>query len=563
MIGEEARTDTENARTSAASTSCPCTQHSAPDTSKQSTQHSALSTGIARTQHPEPRTQNPSLSTSTLLELVLLAGIFILNFFMSTDPDMWWHLAAGRFILDTGSVPQTDPFSYTAAGRHWVAHEWLAEVAMYLLYQAGGYLLPVVFFAALVATTFWVLFRTLRLLTVGVAGAAAITFWAAFMSLAGWNVRPQIFSYLFFAVYLFILLRSRWRTDQWIWVLPAIMALWVNLHGAFVLGLALGGLVLVGEALRTAAGGARADALSRRELGRLALCLALAVAACTLNPSGVRVWAYVRQLQVDPASQTFVSEWQVPDIKDISDVALFHGGFWIGLLVLLYSATRLNLTDLLIWGAFAVLGLGARRNGIWFALAAAPIVARHAAALELPRVHLPARLPQRRTASTDGAGEPSRLAQRLNVLIVALLAGLTLLLSPWVRPHLAPSSRWGLIERRTPIAAMDYLAVHSVAGNIFHPQEYGDYLIWRLWPATRSFLDGRVHLFSGEFVRAYVLTLNDDDWESRLVGWDIRYLLLPKGDKQFARILQDARESVHWELLFEDDVAALFVRHEG
>ncbi|HEX2987733.1 MAG TPA: hypothetical protein VHS06_06130 [Chloroflexota bacterium] len=322
---------------------------------------------------PSPTPRCGGLGTTRLLELVLLAGIFILNFFMSTDPDMWWHMAAGRFILETGTVPQTDPLSYTAAGWPWVAHEWLAEIAMYLLYQAGGYLLPVVVFAALVTATFWVLFRTLRLLAMSAAASAAITFWAAFMSLAGWNVRPQIFSYLFFAIYLFLLLRSRQRPDRLIWAMPAIMALWVNLHAGYVMGLFIIGCFVVGEGINQLRVVSRQrSAISTQHsswLGAARRCARLGrvggdpphwkapntqhtalstqfrqwiavgvatLAATAINPQGLSMLLYpLTYAGTQNASMRYITEWQSPNFHDY-----FYFVFGASLMVLMLLPGR-------------------------------------------------------------------------------------------------------------------------------------------------------------------------------------------------------------------------------
>ena len=107
---------------------------------------------------------------------------------------------------------------------------------------------------------------------------------------------------------------------------------------------------------------------------------------------------------------------------------------------------------------------------------------------------------------------------------------------------------------------MDYIAEHHLTGHIFHPQDYGDYLIWRLWPQQRSFIDGRVHLYPLSFVQDYILVFHDDRWESRLAKYDIQYLLLQKDDEKCRSMIEDARNSQKWTLLYEDDLSVLFAK---
>jgi hypothetical protein len=255
-----------------------------------------------------------------------------------------------------------------------------------------------------------------------------------------------------------------------------------------------------------------------------------------------------------------VAEWQVPDIKEWSGVLVFFAPLFLGLLVLLYGRGRLNLTELGLFLGFAIFGLGAMRNGIWFALVVAPLLARHVDGRTVVRPEL----------GLGGMLERRRQRQRqvaranygwLNWVILISLLLFTVLLSPWVRPHLKSERlRPQLEDKGTPIGAMDYIAEHGLTGNIFHPQSYGDYLIWRLWPQQRSFIDGRVHLYPLPFVQNYILARQDDQWESRLAKYDIRYLLLPKGEASWAAMIQDAQSSPRWKSLYEDDLSVLFER---
>jgi len=129
--------------------------------------------------------------------------------------------------------------------------------------------------------------------------------------------------------------------------------------------------------------------------------------------------------------------------------------------------------------------------------------------------------------------------------------------SPWVQRSVYNAS---LIQEGTPVGAVDFIRQHRLEGNIFHPQIFGDYLIWRAWPEQKSFFDGRVHIFGEDFVRKYSLVFHDSHWEELLAGWQIRYLLLSKspGEKDSRDMIRTARDSMRWKTLYEDDVAVLF-----
>ena len=89
-------------------------------------------------------------TSALVLRCLLFVSIFSLAALPPLDPDLWWHLANGRLIASTASIPHVDLYSFSAAGQPWVMHEWLADLGMYGLYQLGGLPLLVAVSALLV-----------------------------------------------------------------------------------------------------------------------------------------------------------------------------------------------------------------------------------------------------------------------------------------------------------------------------------------------------------------------------------------------------------------------------
>ncbi len=510
-----------------------------------------------------------SLPQLQIKHLWMLAPVAIVTWMGFMHPlrklDFWWHLKVGEIIFTSRSIPHTDLFSFTRAGQPFTYQNWLGEVLYYLVYRVGGLPLLIFFNTALLLMALVPIYdlclKGNRRLRVAILSSLVAAFVLGLYS----NMRPQTYSFVFFAVFYWILWTYRDGSRDRLWALPLLMIVWVNLHGAFVLGIGMIGVVLLAEVIRRLLGGAEGDTLPPRRLLKLAVALGLTLAATVVNPESYRVFAYVRQLQIDPASQVFVTEWQVPDVKRMSDVLIFFGPFFLVMLSLLYARRRLDLTELGLFLTFSVLALAAVRSGIWFALIAAPILARHDVVLDAPDPLTKMRnwpFVDRFTRHLEGRHERAPATHPwLNWAILAWIVGFTLILSPWIRPSLAIDRlNRQLVEESTPVGAMDYIAAHPLHGNIFHVQGYGDYLIWRLWPQQRSFIDGRVHLYNESFVRDYILTFHDDNWESRIAKYDIKYLLLPKDDSRAESMIQDARRSEHWVLLYEDEHSVLFER---
>lgn len=479
--------------------------------------------------------------------------------------DFWWHLKIGQIIFDTASIPKIDLFSFTAAGKPFIVQNWLAECAYYLAYRLGGFSLVICLSVALLVAALLPVYGLVRRnacrLWIGVAAAGLVTF------AIPCNVRPQVFSFPLFAVCLWILYEYRDARRDRLWLLPLLMLLWVNLHGAFVVGLGLVALFLACEAIRSLLAPPAPARLSGRQLQKLSLVLVFCLAATMLNPEGYKVYSYVQTVINDRSSQQFVVEWQPPRINTVQGAFLFYLPFFITLTALICARRRPDLTDLTLFFGFAAFGLTATRNSVWFILVNSPVLARHLSTMDWGSVRA-------KLASQSSLSSPAVAVRRrsldgvrslswLNYLIAGSACLVVLVMSPWVQSRVYHAS---LFESKTPVGAIDYMDQHALSGNIFHPQAYGDYLIWRLWPRQRSFFDGRVHLFGEDFVRSYQQVFRDSHWEDILARFQIRYLLLEKdGDTKWGsqRIIEDARKSKGWRVLFEDGLSILFVREEN
>src|SRR5438067_3299037 len=154
------------------------------------------------------------------------------------DPDLWWHLKTGALIVRNHAIPAVDPYSYTAAGKHWIVQEWLSEVTLRGIQNAFG-LYGILFYRALVVLIVYALVARLLVRRMGSGmGTWALLALTAFAGAPNWTERPNLLSFVLFVVTLELL--DRGGRAIW-WFLP-IAALWSNLHGMVVLGI---GLVLV------------------------------------------------------------------------------------------------------------------------------------------------------------------------------------------------------------------------------------------------------------------------------------------------------------------------------
>ena len=205
------------------------------------------------------------------------------------DPDMWWHLRTGEYILQEG-IPRQDVFSFTVPDHEWITHEWLSQVFMWGVYQFGGLPGLIIVFALLITLTFWLVY----LVTPGRPFLAAfVVLLAAFAAAIVWGARPQIFNLLLTAVFVFLLERFKDKKigRRALWLLPVLSCLWANLHSGYLLGVVLLGTYTVGEALQQWRGGGDRT-LPWSDIRFLAMITALSFGTAVLNPNGPELWIY-------------------------------------------------------------------------------------------------------------------------------------------------------------------------------------------------------------------------------------------------------------------------------
>src|SRR5262249_16787497 len=151
-----------------------------------------------------------------------------------------------------GRIPTTDSFSYTQFGQPFYDQGWLAELLMYGIYQLGGVPLILLVQSLVMALAYGLLLRICVIRTSRLRLCLALLLLATLpLSFSNWVVRPQSYTFPIFVGFLTILTEYRLGRSNRLWLLPPLMALWVNMHGAFVLGLALIGITFVGELLKS------------------------------------------------------------------------------------------------------------------------------------------------------------------------------------------------------------------------------------------------------------------------------------------------------------------------
>ncbi len=255
----------------------------------------------------------------TLVLAVLFAGpaLMCVHAACVTDPDIWWHLRTGEWILNHHSVPRVDPYSSALAGKPWLAYSWLFELVTVKLVQWLGLAGIVAYTSGMVLAITVALFHMVRRLQIDFTLAVLLTFAACYSIGHLYTPRPWLFTVLFFVLEMDILMQARrtGRARELLW-LPAIFALWANVHIQFIDGLLVLGLAWV-ETL-AARWGVPSVCTRMRPKG-MGLALAGSLLATLANPFGWRIYQAAYELATQAGALNKVSELQALPFRAMPD----------------------------------------------------------------------------------------------------------------------------------------------------------------------------------------------------------------------------------------------------
>lgn len=443
------------------------------------------------------------------VSFALACAVFLLPI---VNPDIYWHLAAGRYAVSRLALPGRDVFSWTMAGRRWTDFEWMSQIVYYLLYLAGGWRALQFLKALLLALTLLVFRRAALLHGQKTALPLLLPFFALGI-LSNCDLRPENFTLLFFAVTFYFLEKRRLAGEEWEGPGAAaafvFFALWANLHAGFLYGLALTGLYAAGE-LAAAPRSPRLGLSSRltpAATGYLKVLFS-GLAASFVNPYGWRVYSVVlNHERYSAALRAHIREWAPfsPGNPYQWPYALALAG---ALAAILFFALRRRST---VWHHagtllfFGWLSLSYSRN-IPFFMITAPVCA-----LALPW------------------GSPGPRARRALAWTSAPAAALLLWFwAVFVLPQYSAAPRlekWG----SPGLAAFLRSEKKELSGlRLYNPWGWGGWLEWKLYPDYRTFVDGR-YLFHGRIDEIAGLDVSAGNWRRLTEKYDFGLMLLKAG----------------------------------
>ena len=424
------------------------------------------------------------------------------------DLDLWLHLRMGWWIVHHGFVPNFDVLSCTISGKPWVNHEWLFQVLVYLVQKNFGFDGLISMQSFVVALTFLVLLflgysRDRQWLTVFMLLMVLMVYQTRF------TIRPDIFSLLFFVLFIYILslhINKRWA----MYVLVALQVVWTNMHGFFFFGPMLVGLGIFSEFIKRRVPlpyeWNTVGRLSDGEYGFLKKTLPLLMLACCVNPLTFKgAWYPVSVFFHLAGDNKIFFEHIVELQKPIMPGNIFTDRYCFYKVLIIVSGIsfvfnrrKIDISSLLVWVIFLGFSLAAVRNLIYFAAASYMVFMVNIINLSWENL-VPLRFSSVNFKYLTG------FLFKLGLMFWMFNFSLEMVGNGYFDfdTYNRKSEFFGVSKRNFPYKAVNFLVRQKIKGNFFNDFNSGAYLVGRVDPDIKVFIDGRTEVYGADFFENY------------------------------------------------------------
>ena len=524
----------------------------------------------------------PDMNKFFTKSLVLAAFFILFSIFAYTllsqslwDSDFWWHISTGRYIAETGSLPDTDPFSFTSEFEEnknpapvresfFLRQYWLAQVILYAVYSYANAKGIIILRTCLVITFLLAILLGLYKRNVKFYISYALIFLAFLSTVPFTGERPVLFTILF-SVIAFLLLDDFVRNKgRKIYFLPLIMLLWSNMHGGFILGNLIILVFMLGESLNIIF---KRDGLTRKELIVFYLIGILSVAASYFNPNGFKAFLVVlspeyKHFTIDiqeykPTFFMFKSKLVPIDWGYISMVLLFP--------VILIRVNKISFTYLILLPGLLFMSITALRFTVYYSAMATVILGGE---LNL----LIEKVLYKKISTEQG----QKIALGMSLAVFLFTAGYFVNSVQFKRFEFKHSSAYSV-----PKGGVDFIEENKLPGNIYNSFLIGGYLTWRLYPWKKNFTDTRTLNFTVRFEQSviehalYSMNLPDGPaagaeirgkvplWEKLLKFYDINLIFVIPLDVygDVPELIFKLAENDNWVPIYTDILSIIFIRN--
>jgi hypothetical protein len=476
----------------------------------------------------------------------VLAGCIMLGpRLLNMDGDLGRHLTVGGYILDSGKIPTLDIFSHTMTGKPFTPHEWLTEAIFTLANRWLG-LTGVVFLTSIIIALVWYLlsyevmkrsggfYFSLVVIIIGIAASSI-----------HWISRPHIFTYIFLLIWIRIY-SSNISIYKKCSALALIMIIWANSHGAFITGIVYIGIDIAVHFISSIY--SKSIEKDIHQLKKSILIFLIACSALLINPTGFQILGTVINFLQNKYLTSQTLEYQPPNLLAPSFIP-----FTIFLVICAYYLFRfrknIKLVDaiqIVIWSIFGIISA---RNIPLAIIVGLPILSAYYG---------------RKNNINDAINDEKEASSRSRYSYPRLAIGIALPLLISIAVLVLVLKGPGMIQRneflptKFPVKAVDYIMSHPIKGNMFNEFTWGGYLLYRLWPGEKVFIDGQTDFYGEDLTREYADVYNGNyNFEAILIKYSINWVIVRQRSK-LAFELEKSPEL--WKLDYRDELSVIYSR---
>lgn len=529
-----------------------------------------ISTISEQQEHQQPAVKMPAPSHAAANSALRVAPSFVDFAFLSPllfliarptgfqsllgDGDTGWHIRTGDWMLQNGKVPVADFFSFSKPGGEWFAWEWLWDAAFSWLQKTGGMAAVLLVSAIVICLSSTLVYGITKAKSKNSLVSLAVAMVAMCASSFHWLARPHLFTFLFVAVFFHLLDTGSVRTRRMMIALPLLMVIWTNLHGGFVAGLLIVGAYFGGELLRAVCTTGMDRIVARSNAFLYGKVLAACLAATFINPYFYKLHQHVIGYLADGYQMKHIGEFQ--SISFHHPLAVFFEVLLVlGILTAFWNLLLRNFTAFFLLLGWTHLALVSGRNISLFAIVASPFIAEALSTWISELRNHEVEWIRKATASF------SRLCSDVNVMEGIPRLHLVSAAALWLAGSLlyapSPSARFQAHYDATtfPVHAVDELVKRNMTSRIFSTDDWSGYVIYRLYPNGKVFLDGRSDYYGPKLGEEFSdIVTAKSGWEEHLKKYAVETILLPKNS-----ILSTAMKgSSQWSCIYDDGVAAIY-----
>jgi hypothetical protein len=542
-----------------------------------------------------------------ILILSLLIIVFLTYANNVDDLDLWWHLKQGQLIYETHAIPEKDYFAYTTYipesiskigkdevtpaelpseenNQYWltsIQRNWLSQLILYLFYLVGGFKGVGILKSVIFVLAYLILYLTMLRRGANHLSSFFVLCLIAYIGIDFNYTRPLIFSFLLFPSMLYTLYDFR-KGGKSIYFLPALMLLWANLHGGFILGDLIIFVFTFSELLKYSLHNtfrmSKISPLTKEKLKKLVLLSFTSGFASLINPNGYKtfLFPFIQERSIFAT----IEEYHRPMFYEYHAYWLMLSLIVMAILILI-KAKHLDLTELFLSIIVIPPSLKSIRYIIFFALGLGVFLA------------------YAMTCAGSQLKEWGPIKKLLNTNVAKIIT------NPPIPPFSSPLSKGGyrrekgkrggifsllfmfvfliilakmtisgdvlqfdLREKRYPSGAVTFIKENKIPGNMFNPYNWGGYLIWHLYPDYRVFMYGRTLNETAFFHYNQILktekgkNLDMPLWKRFLDAYNVNFILISavSSNGNIIPLVDTLYISSDWELIYADGKSMIFLR---